>query len=234
MTQPIVKLNQISRNQGDRLIRAMVADGDVFAAATFSETEVESVMQRGADQSVLVLRSGAKIPVALSYEDLEQKIYSPNVRTDDSSVLDLRAVTGEAAKPKVPANTNKAPAPGDKMDDGTIFAGVSPDTGKPMYALPADAPLAYTFNEAQKYAQGANTQKSHAHDDWRVPSKNELNVLFNNRAAIGGFNVSGSYPSGWYWSSSPGDGWYAWGQRFSDGFQFNGDKGNLSSVRLVR
>lgn len=27
------------------------------------------------------------------------------------------------------------------MDGGTVFAGMSPDTKKPMYAAPADAPL---------------------------------------------------------------------------------------------
>jgi hypothetical protein len=39
------------------------------------------------------------------------------------------------------------------MRDGTLYAGVSPDTGKAMYATPMDAPLSYTFNEAQEYAE---------------------------------------------------------------------------------
>src|SRR5437660_450820 len=38
------------------------------------------------------------------------------------------------------------PKLGDKMADGSIFAGISPETGKAMYTTPADAPLAYTFN----------------------------------------------------------------------------------------
>jgi hypothetical protein len=67
-----------------------------------------------------------------------------------------------------------------------------------------------------------------------VPTKNELNVLFNNRAAIGGFDISGSNPSGWYWSSSFYDKWNAWGQRFSDGFQNDFSKVYPSSVRCVR
>src|ERR1039458_10259614 len=32
------------------------------------------------------------------------------------------------------------PKIGDKMPDGTVLAGISPDTNKPMYATPADAP----------------------------------------------------------------------------------------------
>ena len=30
---------------------------------------------------------------------------------------------------------------GEKMPDGTIYAGISPATGKPMYTTPSDAPL---------------------------------------------------------------------------------------------
>jgi len=40
------------------------------------------------------------------------------------------------------------PKVGDKMPDGTVLAGISPDTNKPMYATPADASLTMTFNEA--------------------------------------------------------------------------------------
>ena len=98
------------------------------------------------------------------------------------------------------AAASAEPKIGDKMPDGTVFAGISPDTNKPMYATPADASLTMKFNEAQEYAAKLD---AHGHKDWRVPTKAELNVLFNNRAAIGGFNVTGSYPAGWYWSASP-------------------------------
>ena len=69
-----------------------------------------------------------------------------------------------------------------------------------------------------------------------MPSKEELNVMFNNRAAVGEFNVTGSDPAGWYWSASLYDDWGAWGQRFSDGCQVTNDygKGTHSSVRCVR
>ena len=123
------------------------------------------------------------------------------------------------------------PQIGDKMEDGTVYAGISPDTNKPMYARPADAPLTYTFNQAQKYAEQLD---AHGHKDWRAPTKAELNVLFKNRAAVGGFNESGSYPAGWYWSSSQNHDFIAWGQRFSDGYQGYNSKINASSLRCVR
>src|SRR5215469_8095246 len=107
-------------------------------------------------------------------------------------------------------DTNGETEIGERMDDGTIYAGISPDTHKPMYVTPADVRktqgairLYFTFHAAKKCAQGANALKSYGHDDWRVPTKNELDVLFNNRAAIGGFDVNGSDPTGRYWSATP-------------------------------
>ncbi len=121
--------------------------------------------------------------------------------------------------------------PGERMEDGTVYAGISPDTNRPMYATAGDAPLTMTFSEAQKYAEKLD---AHGYQDWRLPTTAELNVLFNNRAAIGGFDRSGSEPAGWYWSTSPFHEWDAWGQRFSDGNQDNYGKGYRSSVRCVR
>jgi len=123
------------------------------------------------------------------------------------------------------------PKIGDQMPDGTIFAGISPETNQPMYAPSSDAPLTYTFNEAKAYAKKLDED---GHQDWRVPTKAELNLLFNNRAAIGGFCLAGDDLAGWYWSSSPAASWGAWAQRFSDGSQGDSDKTFSVSLRCVR
>src|SRR5579884_2143676 len=107
--------------------------------------------------------------------------------------------------------------PGEKAADGTIFAGISPDTGRPMYTTPADAPFAVTFQQATNYA---NSLEAFGHRDWRVPTKAELNVLFNSRAAIGGFDCSDLNSGSWYWSSTPTNSGARWQQRFSNGFQY--------------
>jgi hypothetical protein len=122
--------------------------------------------------------------------------------------------------------------PGDRMTDGTVFAGISPDTHKPMYTTSADAKLTYAFDQAQKYAARLD---AHGHDDWRVPTKGELNVLFHNRAAIGGFDETGMAPRGWYWSSTESHNNYGCAQRFSGyGRQVSSDKDDGASLRLVR
>jgi hypothetical protein len=180
-----------------------------------------------------------EISLGEDFGDVAVKVNGVYVKVStDGSIL---AYTNGAVKVCPVANddgktaTGAEPKIGAVMPDGTIFAGISPDTSKPMYATPADAPLTMKFNEAAAYAKKLNAEKYLGHDDWRVPTKDELNVLFNNRAAVGGFNVHGSDAAGWYWSGwSPNDGWRAWIQRFSDGCQYRNPEDSHSSVRCVR
>jgi hypothetical protein len=77
---------------------------------------------------------------------------------------------------------------------------------------------------------------SGGYDDWFLPSKGELNLMFVylQEAGIGGFKAD------WYWSSSEsGDNNGAWAQRFSDGVQegigwSNGSKNYGRFVRAIR
>ena len=54
-----------------------------------------------------------------------------------------------------------------------------------------------------------------SYNDWYLPSKDELNKLYVNREAIGGF--AGEY---YYWSSSEYNNGYAWLQSFFNGIQY--------------
>ena len=120
---------------------------------------------------------------------------------------------------------------GTKMPDGSIYAGVSPDMGKPMYAAPEDAPMHCDFNQAAHFAAYVDACGC---KDWRVPTKAELNVLFQNREAIGGFDTTGSALAGWYWSSSDIFDYDARAQRFSDGIQIYRRRDFASALRCVR
>lgn len=119
-----------------------------------------------------------------------------------------------------------------RMEDGTVLAGYY--EGKPLYTAPADAPLTYTFTEAAKYAEQINAQKHLGHDDWRVPNRGELNVLFTNRALIGGFREDGSYPAGWYLSALRDNSLNVWCQRFDGYYAGFADDGIAASLRCVR
>ena len=64
--------------------------------------------------------------------------------------------------------------------------------------------------------------------DWYLPSKDELNKLYINRVAVGGFS------SGFYWSSSEYNHIDAWLQGFNNGIQGSNSKNNALYVRAVR
>jgi hypothetical protein len=66
------------------------------------------------------------------------------------------------------------------------------------------------------------------YSDWYLPSKNELNKLYLNRVAIGGFTIN------IYWSSTEFDDLNAWGHIFQFGFPINTSKNISYSVRAVR
>jgi hypothetical protein len=61
-----------------------------------------------------------------------------------------------------------------------------------------------------------------------LPSKDELNELYINKAAVGGFAYGG------YWSSSEYGNGYAWAQYFNFGSQGNFSKVGAGYVRAVR
>ena len=64
--------------------------------------------------------------------------------------------------------------------------------------------------------------------DWYLPSRNELNELYINRAAIGGF------ANEYYWSSSESDVDDAWAISFNNGNQLDDPKVLSYHVRAVR
>lgn len=83
-------------------------------------------------------------------------------------------------------------------------------------------------------ARHCNDLIAHGHSDWYLPARTELNVLWANRTAIGGFDTSGSVWAGWYWSSSEFQLNWSWMVRFSDGGLGAFSKGLVPSVRCVR
>jgi hypothetical protein len=124
-------------------------------------------------------------------------------------------------------------AAGGRMPDGTVYAGVSPDSNKNLYTTPEDAPGTYTWIKAVEYCRSLSTA---GHKDWRMPTIGELAVQFKNRAEIGRFNETGRMQNatGYYWSSLQVGDDAAWAQSFKDGFHENPAKDAESSLRCVR
>ncbi|AHF16535.1 vir region protein [Niabella soli DSM 19437] len=57
------------------------------------------------------------------------------------------------------------------------------------------------------------------HDDWYLPSLAELNILYVNRFAIGGFDTNTNDIPNSYWSSTESDYTSAWFKFFNFGYQ---------------
>ena len=65
-------------------------------------------------------------------------------------------------------------------------------------------------------------------DGWRLPTKDELNILYENKDKIGGFAYT------YYWSSSESNAYNAWYFSFNNGSAYTNDKNNTLYVRAVR
>lgn len=75
------------------------------------------------------------------------------------------------------------------------------------------------------------------HSDWVIPTKEELNTMYVNRAVIGGFKTQHLYGNYYrYWSSSEYSSSCAWAQTWLDGFQGFSEKddSHYFRVRCVR
>ena len=96
---------------------------------------------------------------------------------------------------------------GMKMPDGTVFAGRLPN-GKKVYTLPENEKLTMDFNNAAACVARRNNSKSLGHDDWRLPSQEELDLLYRNKdkgALKGSFEYEDrveQLTDGDYWSST--------------------------------
>jgi len=94
-----------------------------------------------------------------------------------------------------------------------------------------DSHAARICNELQ------TTEGGKTYGDWYLPSRAELNLMYQNKATIDATatsNGGGGFASAYYWSSNEEFDNYAWVQDIDFGTQFNTFKSNAVSVRAVR
>jgi hypothetical protein len=65
-------------------------------------------------------------------------------------------------------------------------------------------------------------------DGWRLPTREELSLMYLNKNEIGGFAAA------YYWSSSESTSSLAWNQFFNYGNQYHSNKNYTYYVRAVR
>jgi TolB-like protein len=87
------------------------------------------------------------------------------------------------------------------------------------------------IGEKGKAAQLCDDLVFDGFDDWFLPSKDELNLMYKNLKSVG----LGDFRDKWYWSSSVLSEYPVWAQNFSDGRQeISGAKDATACVRAVR
>jgi hypothetical protein len=70
--------------------------------------------------------------------------------------------------------------------------------------------------------------------EWYLPSSSELQILYDNRHAIGNFTIDGVFPDGIYWSSTESNASNAYHFNFRNGFESTRLKLFHFSIRCVR
>ena len=86
------------------------------------------------------------------------------------------------------------------------------------------------LGETGRAAQVCASYDANGFTDWFLPSRDELNLMFQNLKRI---NL-GNFSNHWYWSSSQVNSHSAWGQGFDNGSQGYYSKSYEGSVRAVR
>jgi hypothetical protein len=85
----------------------------------------------------------------------------------------------------------------------------------------------YTWKDAIKQIELLN-RLNYKGGDWRLPTKEELNAIYEHKDEIGGFSSAS------YWSSTEYYNNFAWFQYFFNGYQYYSYKFFPYRVRCVR
>ena len=124
----------------------------------------------------------------------------------------------------------------------TRATGDGPFSGELNTAIIISSQVSIGDNGNDYAAQVCNdlkvTEGGKTYGDWYLPSKEELNLMYQNKAIIDATataNGGSSFESLYYWSSTEISDSKAWIQTFSSGIQKNGNKSFSSSkVRAIR
>jgi hypothetical protein len=130
---------------------------------------------------------------------------------------------GDRVRQSGQGQTQRSYKIGDTGPGGGIIFAVEGNSYMEVSRLLGD----YTWDDAVRVARDF---RGGGFSDWHLPSRGELNLVYQNLQKSGVVNLG----TGWYWSSSQFSSNNAWDQYFSDGRQGTYDKNDTGTVRAVR
>ena len=113
---------------------------------------------------------------------------------------------------------------------GTLIGGTGTGIGTGQSNTTTIVTWLNSHSETDRAAQLCDSLVYSGYSDWFLPSKNELNLIYENLKVfdVGGFAGYG------YWSSSEDSAYHAWGQGLGSGTQASGNKSANLQIRATR
>lgn len=142
--------------------------------------------------------------------------------------------SGTSTDPTYVFGYNRTTSDGTNVAVGTN-TGIGTGKANTVALVAAMGEKAYNSGDAGLFkamyaAKACADYRGGGHDDWFLPSKDELNQMYINlkKNSLGGFSADD------YWSSSEGGAIFAWHQNFNYGYQNDFDRYPNDRVRPVR
>lgn len=212
------KVSVVDRANFDKIVKEMK-----FQTSDWSDSAKTTALGNAANAHLIsrgqIIKLGSKLYLSSSIIDVKNAKVLSSAREQFNSLDDVFGLLGNFAKNVVPGLSLKI---GDIGPGGGIVFYIE---GNKSYEV-SEMLGTSSWNGAIKLCKA---YRGGGYDDWYLPTKDELNLIYQNLRKAG--KISGN---DWYWSSSQYFDNGAWVQRFSDGDQDYGRKDDSNCVRAVR
>ena len=219
------KISVVDRANFDKIVKEMK-----FQASDWSDSAKTTALGNAANAHLIsrgqIIKLGSKLYLSSSIIDVKNAKVLSSAREQFNSLDDVFGLLGNFAKNTVAGLSLKI---GDIGPGGGLVFYIEGNKSYEVSEVLGTMTWSGAFELCNNYRGGG-------YDDWYLPTKDELNLIYQNLRKTG--KISGN---SWYWSSSQYDDNRAWGQRFSDGnqhsesFFYDGfDKYSRFVVRAVR
>lgn len=213
------KVSVVDRANFDKIVKEMN-----FQASDWSDSAKTTALGNAANAQLIsrgqIIKLGSKLYLSSSIIDAKNAKVLSSAREQFNSLDDVFGLLGNFAKNTV---AGLPPKIGDIGSGGGHVFYVDENTSYEVSELLGNATWGKAFELCDNYHGGG-------YDDWRLPTKDELNLIYQNLINTG--KILRKY---WYWSSSECVvGGYAWYQNFYNGKRSYAHKNTIICVRAVR